>query len=136
MFLKKGPYHVVKHTDKRLRCNVSLVKLLDKFTRIMPHVTAQNTSFLIQSSSEEVSRNWTVSTDFQACGPKICRNCVHGNFSTKKLDDKAHISHNVGNLYILRESLYSTIFYQSSSTSLENWHLFTLQHLAINSDRL
>ena len=132
MFLKKGPFHVVKHTDKRLRCNVSLVKLLDKFTRIMPYVTAQNTSSLIQSSSEEISRNWTIPTDFQACGPKICRNCVYGNFSTKKLDDKAHISHNVGNLYILHEFHGN----QSSSTSLENWHLFTLQHLALNSDRL
>ena len=67
-----------KHKGKHWRYSVILVKLLEKFTRIRPHGTLQNTTSLIQSIGEENPRKRVVSADFQMHRPKICRNCVHG----------------------------------------------------------
>lgn len=48
-----------RHTGKCLRCNIILVKLLGKFTRIIPHGFTQNTSSFIQSPGEETFRKQT-----------------------------------------------------------------------------
>lgn len=112
MFLKKGPYHVVKYTGKRPRCNVSLVKLLDKFTRITPYLTAQNKVSLIQSPGEEMSHKRTVSTDFQLHCPKFCGNFVQENFSSKKLDERAAFHA----MWVI-----SSIFYMNFTEANPHW---------------
>lgn len=92
--------------------NVILVKLLDKFTRITPYLTAQNKVSLIQSPGEEMSHKRTVSTDFQLHCPKFCGNFVQENFSSKKLDERAAFHA----MWVI-----SSIFYMNFTEANPHW---------------
>ena len=75
-----------------MQCSVTLVTLLDKLTRITPHVLAQNTSFFTQAPTDEIHCKQVSPQIFRRITRRFAEIAIMENLPTRELGEKAHTS--------------------------------------------